>query len=177
MSVASRCLWVLTSDLFFIQVPSDLMACVFFYGSLKKGQPNYCYVLDRNNGKAEFLGTAVTTQRYPLVIAGKYNIPFLLNLPGKGQRVHGELYQVDTKMLKYLDDFECIPTQYQRTVVDLEIKEWVGNREEKPPGSQTEAFVYSTTTYQPDWLSLPTYENYDAYGDHGLKFTLREDRH
>uniref|UniRef100_A0A3B5MT68 Gamma-glutamylaminecyclotransferase n=2 Tax=Xiphophorus couchianus TaxID=32473 RepID=A0A3B5MT68_9TELE len=148
---------------------------VFVYGSLKRGQPNYPYMTDSCYGKAEFLGTAVTVQKYPLVIATNYNIPSLLNLPGQGKRVNGEIYQVDGKMLEFLDSFENIPTMYQRTVVELEIK--MADKEEKlSPGSIMEAFVYSTTTYQPDWPSLPTYDNYDSNGDHGLKFTLREDR-
>ncbi|XP_043965661.1 gamma-glutamylaminecyclotransferase C-like [Gambusia affinis] len=148
---------------------------VFVYGSLKRSQPNYPYMTDSNNGKAEFLSTAVTVQKYPLVIATNYNIPFLLNLPGQGKRVNGEVYKVDEKMLKYLDWFEKVPTMYQRTVVELEVK--MANREENlSPGSIMEAFVYSTTTYQPDWPSLPTYDNYDSNGDHGLKFVLREDR-
>ncbi|XP_015246921.1 PREDICTED: gamma-glutamylaminecyclotransferase C-like isoform X2 [Cyprinodon variegatus] len=168
------------SNLFFssCKVPSIIMNHVFVYGSLKRAQPNYHYMTDSNNGKAEFLATAVTVQKYPLVIATKCNIPFLLNLPGQGNRVHGEIYRVDEKMLEFLDEFENIPTMYQRTVVELEISEWAGGtgEEKLSPGSITEAFVYSTTTYQPDWPSLPTYESYDSNGDHGLKFILREDR-
>lgn len=136
-------------------------------------------MFDSNNGKAEFLASALTTERYPLVIAGKYNIPFLLNIPGQGHRVQGEIYQVDDKMLKFLDDFEGVPTMYQRTPVSLEVKQWVGQTEgqETPsPGSTVEAFVYSTTTYQPDWPSLPSHESYDADGDHGLVYVAREAR-
>uniref|UniRef100_A0A087XHI4 Gamma-glutamylaminecyclotransferase n=1 Tax=Poecilia formosa TaxID=48698 RepID=A0A087XHI4_POEFO len=161
------------------QEPSVFMHRVFVYGSLKRGQPNYPYMTDRSNGKAEFLGTAVTVQKYPLVIATKYNLVFLLNLPGQGKRVHGEIYKVDEKMLKYLDWFEKVPTMYQRTAVELEVKmvDKMADKEEKlSPGSIMEAFVYSTTTYEPDWPSLPTYDNYDCNGDHGLKFVLREDR-
>uniref|UniRef100_A0A4W6DHR1 Gamma-glutamylaminecyclotransferase n=2 Tax=Lates calcarifer TaxID=8187 RepID=A0A4W6DHR1_LATCA len=155
------------------------MARVFVYGTLKKGQPNYFRMFDGTNGKAEFLASAFTTDKYPLVIAGKYNIPFLLKIPGQGHRVHGEIYKVDDRMLRFLDDFEGVPTMYQRTLVNLEVKEWVGQAEggETPsPGSITEAFVYSTTTYQPDWPSLPSYESYDAYGDHGLEYVTREGR-
>ncbi|XP_028427920.1 gamma-glutamylaminecyclotransferase isoform X1 [Perca flavescens] len=155
------------------------MARIFVYGTLKKGQPNYYRMFESANGTAEFLASACTTQKYPLVIAGKYNIPFLLNIPGQGHRVQGEIYKVDDKMLKFLDDFEGVPTMYQRTQVDLEVKEWVGKTEgeERPAaGSITEAFVYSTTAYQPDWPSLPGYESYDAYGDHGLEYVTREGR-
>ncbi|XP_041834159.1 gamma-glutamylaminecyclotransferase B-like [Melanotaenia boesemani] len=155
------------------------MARVFVYGTLKKGQPNYSRLFESRNGKAEFLASAFTTQKYPLVIAGKFNIPFLLNLPGQGHRVHGEIYKVDDQMLKFLDDFESVPTMYQRTMVELEVKEWMGKTdgEEKPsPGSIAEAFMYSTTTYQSEWPTLPSYESYDSYGDHGLNYVTREAR-
>lgn len=156
------------------------MTHVFVYGTLKKGQPNYFRMLDATKGKAEFLGSALTTEKFPLVIAGKYNIPFLLNIPGQGHRVHGEIYRVDGQMLEFLDEFESVPAMYQRCVVQLEVKEWAGKMEggeaAPSPGSTTEAFVYSTTTYQPDWTSLQHFESYDFNGDHGLRYTYREDR-
>ncbi|XP_028256171.1 gamma-glutamylaminecyclotransferase B-like [Parambassis ranga] len=152
------------------------MTRVFVYGTLKKGQPNNYRMIDVTNGKAEFLTSAITTQKYPLVIAGQFNIPFLLNLPGQGHRIHGEIYQVDDRMLKFLDDFEGVPTMYQRTVVELEVKGDGAEKDGLSPGSITEAFLYSTTTYQPDWPSLTNYESYNAYGDHGLQYVTREAR-
>ncbi|XP_028327383.1 gamma-glutamylaminecyclotransferase B-like [Gouania willdenowi] len=159
------------------------MARVFVYGTLKKGQPNYYRMFDSGNGQAEFLASAVTEQKYPLVIATKYNIPFLLNIPGQGHRVHGEIYKVDERMLSFLDDFESTPSMYQRHPITLEVKEWAKRTEEEEEeeerpslGTITEAFVYSTTTYQPDWPSRPCYENYNAYADHGLEYQIREAR-
>ncbi|XP_041821753.1 gamma-glutamylaminecyclotransferase B-like [Chelmon rostratus] len=155
------------------------MAHVFVYGTLKKGQPNFYRMFDRANGKTEFLASACTTQKYPLVIASKYNIPFLLNIPGQGHRVQGEIYKVDYQMLKFLDAFEKVPTMYQRTLVELEVKEWVGEaegEERASAGSITKAFVYIATEYQPDWPSRPNYESYDSYGDHGLEYVIREAR-
>ncbi|KAM3584990.1 uncharacterized protein V6R79_004479 [Siganus canaliculatus] len=151
------------------------MARVFVYGTLKKGQPNYYRMFESVNGKAAFLGSACTAEKYPLVIANKFNIPFLLNIPGKGHQVHGEIYKVDKQMLDFLDEFEGVPTMYQRTPIKLEVKEWVGE-ERLEAGSITEAQVYSTTAYKPDWLSLPNYESYDSYGDHGLEYVTREAR-
>lgn len=153
------------------------MTHIFVYGTLKKGQPNYFRMLDKSNGAADFLGYAHTVEKYPLVIAGKYSIPFLLNIPGEGQQVKGEVYSVNSKMLEFLDMFESIPTMYQRTPVKLEVDEWVGEGEGTPSARSTiEVFVYSTTTYQPDWPKLPHYESYDAYGDHGLVYVSREGR-
>ncbi|XP_069567931.1 gamma-glutamylaminecyclotransferase-like [Brachyistius frenatus] len=162
------------------RLPSSvLMTHIFVYGTLKKGQPNYYRMFDSTNGKAEFLASALTTQKYPLVIAGEHNIPFLLNIPGRGHLVHGEIYKVDEQMLKFLDDFEGVPAMYQRTVVKLEAKEAVGQVEggvTPAPESIVEAFMYSATSYQPDWPSLPCYERYDSYGDHGLQYVTREAR-
>uniref|UniRef100_A0AAZ1X6G5 Gamma-glutamylaminecyclotransferase n=2 Tax=Oreochromis TaxID=8139 RepID=A0AAZ1X6G5_OREAU len=156
---------------------SVLMTRVFVYGTLKKGQPNNYRMFDSNNGKAEYLGSAFTIQKYPLMITTEYNIPFLLNIPGQGHRVHGEIYKVDDQMLKFLDTFKSVPTIYQRTVVQLEVKEWVGRmegEEKLSPGRITEMFVYTTTTYKPDWPLLPCYESYDSEGDHGLKYSYEE---
>ncbi|XP_038576588.1 gamma-glutamylaminecyclotransferase-like isoform X1 [Micropterus salmoides] len=165
---------------FLVCAPSFIhMARVFVYGTLKKGQPNYNRMLDSANGKAEFLASARTTHKYPLVIAGNYNIPFLLNIPDQGHQVQGEIYKVDDQMLTFLDAFEGVPTMYQRTLVKLEVMEWAGQTEGEErlaAGSAIEAFVYSTMAYQPDWPSLPKYESYDAYGDHGLEYVTRERR-
>ncbi|XP_056308851.1 gamma-glutamylaminecyclotransferase C-like [Danio aesculapii] len=154
-----------------IIIPAVRMVHVFVYGSLKKGQPNHPELLNSDNGQAEFITCARTVDKYPLVIAGKYNIPFLLNVPGSGHRVYGEIYMVDQKMLEYLDWFEKCPDLYQRTSIQLEIL-----KENEESGGVEEAFVYSTTTYEPDWLQKPTYESYDTNGDHGLKFVPREER-
>ncbi|CAM5077324.1 unnamed protein product [Eretmochelys imbricata] len=156
------------------------MARVFVYGTLKKGQPNYQHMLNGTHGIAKFQGRGRTVEKYPLVIAGKYNIPFLLNIPGTGHHVTGEIYSVDDQMLQFLDEFEGCPDMYQRTPVRLEVVEWEDKSsapEERPAvNSIMECFVYSTTTYQPAWINLPYYDNYDSLGNHGLHYVLRESR-
>ncbi|XP_068612335.1 gamma-glutamylaminecyclotransferase B-like [Brachionichthys hirsutus] len=153
------------------------MKRIFVYGTLMKGQPNHYRLLDEANGAAAFLGSARTIQKFTLVIATKYNTPFLLNTPCQGRRVQGEIYAVDDRMLKYLDDFERVPTAYQRTLVRLEVKEPAGEgegEERLEAGSLTEAYGYTKAPYPGEWLSLPTYERYDSSGDHGLTYVLRE---
>lgn len=153
-------------------IPVVHMAKVFVYGTLKTDQPNYFRMMDHNNGQAEFVAHARTVDRYPLVIATKHNIPFLLNVPGTGQRVHGEIYSVDQKMLEFLDEFEKCPRLYQRRLIRLEVQDGPGGGEHTlESGSCVKAFVYSTDTYEPEWLQKPTYENYNAYGDHGLHYS------
>ena len=53
---------------------------VFVYGTLKRDEPNHHYM-----EKAEFLFKATTSERWPLVISSKYNIPFALYKPGFGK--------------------------------------------------------------------------------------------
>uniref|UniRef100_A0A8C4VBV5 Gamma-glutamylaminecyclotransferase n=1 Tax=Falco tinnunculus TaxID=100819 RepID=A0A8C4VBV5_FALTI len=142
---------------------SSTMARVFVYGTLKKGQPNYKYMINTAKGLAKFQGRGRTVEKYPLVIAGKYNIPYMLNIPGTGHRVAGEIYSVDDQMLQFLDEFEGCPDMYQRTLMQIEV-------------GIVECFVYSTTTYPPEWVGLPYHDSYDSSGKHGLSYVLRESR-
>ncbi|XP_075056064.1 gamma-glutamylaminecyclotransferase isoform X2 [Mixophyes fleayi] len=152
---------------------------VFVYGTLKKGQPNYHIMTDPKLGKAVFKGTGQTLDQYPLVIAQKGNIPFLLNVPGIGHHIAGEIYLVDDQMLQFLDGFESCPDMYQRTVKRIEIVKWKDRRdspEKRTAGNTIECFVYSTTTYQPEWLSLPYLQSYDSYGTHDQSYISHQDR-
>uniref|UniRef100_F7EDP2 Gamma-glutamylaminecyclotransferase n=1 Tax=Monodelphis domestica TaxID=13616 RepID=F7EDP2_MONDO len=104
------------------------MKHIFLYGTLKKDQPNHSFINNSACGRAEFEGLGRTVDPYPLVIGSKNNIPFLLNVPGKGHHVTGEIYSVDDQMLQFLDEFEGCPDTYQRTPVRIEILEWEGGR-------------------------------------------------
>ncbi|KAM5181514.1 gamma-glutamylaminecyclotransferase isoform 1-T2 [Mantella aurantiaca] len=152
---------------------------IFVYGTLKQGQPNYHIMTNLNIGKALFKGRGQTVDKYPLVIAEKGNIPFLLEVPGTGHRIAGEIYSVDDQMLQFLDEFEDCPDMYQRTIKRIEILEWESkddSPEERPAANTIECFVYSTTSYKPEWLSLTYHDCYDSYGTHGLLFISRLDR-
>ena len=61
------------------------MTHVFVYGTLKKGEPNHNWITDNSHGNAQYKGVGKTLNTIPLVIASKYNIPFLLDAPGKGK--------------------------------------------------------------------------------------------
>lgn len=79
---------------------------IFSYGTLKRGFPNH-YLMQQlmDQNAAVFLGPYCTHESYPLV-CGPYNIPYLINLPGSGNRVKGELYSVSTQGLARLDELE-----------------------------------------------------------------------
>ncbi|RWW69566.1 hypothetical protein BHE74_00022823 [Ensete ventricosum] len=79
---------------------------VFTYGTLKRGFANHGLMQDLiRTGDAAFVGTAHTAGRLPLV-CGPYRVPFLLNLPGAGEHVFGELYAVSPLALAGMDDLE-----------------------------------------------------------------------
>uniref|UniRef100_A0ABI0NRK9 Gamma-glutamylaminecyclotransferase n=1 Tax=Bos taurus TaxID=9913 RepID=A0ABI0NRK9_BOVIN len=146
---------------------SGRLAPVFVYGTLKTGQPNHRVLLDGAHGRAAFRGRAHTLEPYPLVIAGEHNIPRLLNLPGRGHRVFGEVYEVDERMLRFLDEFESCPDMYQRTRLHVALEGVRG---------PLECFVYTTATYPPEWVHLPYLDDYDSQGKHGLRYNPRENR-
>lgn len=147
------------------------MTQIFVYGTLKRGQPNHYRMLDGANGEARFLTSARTVRKFPLVIAGPHNVPFLLDAPGQGHHIQGELYSVDERMLAFLDDFERVPTWYQRVPVELQVE-----KSEGATATTTEAFVYMRKELEKEMLQLQCFENYDAYGDHGLEYVIREAR-
>ena len=93
---------------------------LFVYGTLKRGHLNHALLKD-----ATFLGEAVTKEPYPL-IAPKVWYPYLIDAPGEGRRVKGELYLIDLPTLKRIDRLEEYPRYYNRKeieVVDEEGKE------------------------------------------------------
>ena len=60
---------------------------IFVYGTLKTGQPNHYFISQaaEDGHEATLIGHAKTVQRYPLVVAGCVNCPYLLDAPGKGK--------------------------------------------------------------------------------------------
>lgn len=55
---------------------------VFFYGTLKRNEPNYYRLLERN---VKFVSKAVTVDKYPLTVGTTANLPFLINKRGFGK--------------------------------------------------------------------------------------------
>jgi gamma-glutamylaminecyclotransferase len=90
---------------------------IFVYGTLKKGFPNH----DRYMQSAEKLGNYRTVEKYPLVLIGQRYVPCMINAPGEGDLIEGELYEVDDDCLKRLDALERIkkPDGYRRLRINL----------------------------------------------------------
>ncbi|MED6157984.1 hypothetical protein PIB30_028694 [Stylosanthes scabra] len=93
---------------------------IFSYGTLKRGFSNHHLLQDlMRTGDASFIGLYKTSQRYPLV-CGPYKVPFLLNLPGSGHNVHGELYSVSARGLARMDELEGTTRHhYERLPIKL----------------------------------------------------------
>lgn len=81
---------------------------VFVYGTLKRGGCNHGLL-----ASAVFLGPATTRDPHPLFVE---NFPYLLDRPGHGHIVQGELYRVDNTTLAQLDILEDHPREYRRAL-------------------------------------------------------------
>ena len=69
------------------------MHFVFVYGTLKQGEPNHYLLENDANGVRIFRGKAKTVNKFPLVVASRYNIPFVLDCAGTGLNIQGEIYE------------------------------------------------------------------------------------
>ena len=84
---------------------------IFVYGTLREGYPNHHHnVGDRKPGIFR------TVEQFPLVLNDRRYSPCLIDSPGKGYRVRGEVYRVDDEGLALMDKLERIeaPDGYQR---------------------------------------------------------------
>ena len=86
---------------------------VFFYGTLKRG--HYFHDEYLGGDKSEFVGPALTTKDYSLYIDG---MPHMIEESSE-TGVKGELYNVDSDVLKRLDDLEGHPVVYFRKIIEV----------------------------------------------------------
>ena len=90
---------------------------VFVYGTLKKGFPNYTHYMT----SAGFLGRYQTMEKYSLVLFGSRYVPGMLDRPGVGHHIEGELYEVNDDCLAGIDALEGIhePDGYRRRTISV----------------------------------------------------------
>ena len=90
---------------------------VFVFGTLKEGFPNFTV-----NKGVRVPGAFRTLDRFPLYLVGERHVPWMLDLRGEGERVVGEVYQVDDAALAAMDQLERVdkPDGYRRAVIRVE---------------------------------------------------------
>src|SRR5947209_18052432 len=77
------------------------MPKAFVFGTVKAGFP-----LHHGVAGTTFLGAYRTIQRFPMFVAGPWFAPMMMNEPGTGHYVVGELYELDEARLTRLDALE-----------------------------------------------------------------------
>lgn len=97
-----------------------MSALVFVYGTLKEEFPNF----SRNVGR-RIEGTYRTRLPFPFYVVKLHNedrAPWLVNKPGHGLQVLGQVFKVDSEPLKAMDAFEEVglPGGYVRVEVQVE---------------------------------------------------------
>ena len=95
-------------------------ALIFVYGTLKQGFPNHV----RNTG-LRLPGVFRTRQPFPFYVVRLPNedrAPWLINSPGQGVPVSGQVFEVDESKLQAMDAFEEVglPEGYVRIGIELE---------------------------------------------------------
>ncbi|MDP4299341.1 gamma-glutamylcyclotransferase family protein [Leptothrix discophora] len=93
---------------------------LFVYGTLKDGFPNRHLNTGRRVG-----GRYRTVRPWPLHVVQlphEDRAPWLLDAPGTGLQVRGEVFEVDETDLQAMDRFEEVglPTGYVRVAIELE---------------------------------------------------------
>nr|XP_054762180.1 putative gamma-glutamylcyclotransferase CG2811 [Lytechinus pictus] len=139
---------------------------LFLYGTIKSDQPNHSFIPKEDPQRCRFLGTGKTETKWPLVIATKYNFPFLLDCEGEGYNVEGEVYEMDNGLLSYIDEKEGYPDHYARRQVNIVLDKMADDPE--PNTSKTlRCWYYLLPRFSPSVLALEKYKSYDSYGAHG----------
>lgn len=87
---------------------------IFTYGTLKKGFSNHGLI-----EHLEFIGEALTCEKYQMYPCTNYAFPFLLKSE-KNIFIKGEVYKLNSiEDLNYLDELEGYPTLYLREEIDV----------------------------------------------------------
>jgi gamma-glutamylaminecyclotransferase len=76
---------------------------VFVYGTLKEGFRNF-----HVNRGTRLPGEFVTEDALPLYVVGEFGLPWLVHAPGQGERVTGQVFEVDDAALAAMDALERV---------------------------------------------------------------------
>ena len=89
---------------------------IFVFGTLKEGFPNFAI----NRGR-RIPGEFVTALPFPLYLVGERCSPWLVNRPGEGTCVTGQVFEADDAALAQMDRLERTgePDGYQRLPIEV----------------------------------------------------------
>ena|SRR5262252_1728934 len=89
---------------------------VFAYGTLKEGFPNF-----PSNRGARVPGAFLTVERFPFYLVGTRRVPWLVNAPGQGERIAGQVFQVNDAALDEMDLLEGVHASngYRRMTIEV----------------------------------------------------------
>lgn len=98
---------------------------VFVYGTLMRGYHNHELL-----NSSDFVGYATTFDEHLMFLNTEYSIPYVVK--GTDERlnkdsrnylthIHGEVYRVDERTLRFLDRLEGTPTYYFRETVSVDV--------------------------------------------------------
>ncbi|HWA38978.1 MAG TPA: gamma-glutamylcyclotransferase family protein [Burkholderiales bacterium] len=89
---------------------------VFVYGTLKEGFPN-----TGANAGARIPGAFVTKSRYPLYLVGQRHSPWMVNTPGEGSQVVGQVFEMEPEALERIDILQrvSVPDGYERIQITV----------------------------------------------------------
>ena len=90
---------------------------VFVFGTLKAGFPNFVVNQGRRVG-----AVYRTVEPHPLYLMGPRHVPWMIDSPGSGERVAGEVYEVDAAALAAMDELEGVgrPDGYHRKTLQVQ---------------------------------------------------------
>lgn len=93
---------------------------IFVYGTLKRGFGNNCLLEGQ-----KFVGEAVTKMSEFLLRSR--GIPYVHRIGAGGNKIKGEVYEIDDNCLEHVDGLEGHPNWYRREEVELHdgSKAWI----------------------------------------------------
>lgn len=105
---------------------------VFVFGTLKEGFPNF-----GTNAGTRVSGTYETVNQYPLYLVGERHSPWMVNSPGSGEHVIGQVFRVDSNTLARMDALERVSEAdgYERIVIT--VRPWCGD-----PSDEHDVYAY-----------------------------------
>lgn len=96
---------------------SEKTVPLFIYGTLKQGFHNF----DETRAGIVRRDKFLTVEKFPLHTTGKWHAPVLINDPGVGHNVFGEIHDVTQAQLEFFDWFESThsPIGYDRLKIQV----------------------------------------------------------